>query len=197
MAESTEIYRPGLEGIIAGETSVSTVAQDSLAYRGYRIEDLAEHASFEEVAYLLLRGELPNQSQLTTFRAELDKYRKLPPAVLDTIKAIPAAAPGMDVLRTAVSMIGHFDPYKDNSVDALVGRATHVLAAVPTIIAARMRFLEGKAPIDPKPGLSHAAQFFHMAFGQAPTAINENSVSRVFRGQLADRIYCTPKHNGW
>lgn len=168
-----ELYRPGLEGIIAGETSVSTVAQDSLAYRGYRIEELAEHASFEEVAYLLLRGELPNAAELRAFRAALDQHRQLPPPIVDALRQIPPQAPGMDVLRTAVSLAGHFDPYTGNSVDALVGRATHVLALVPTVIAARMRLLEGKPLLEPRPGLSHAAQFFYLANGQPPSAMNE------------------------
>ncbi|RMF78968.1 MAG: citrate synthase [Planctomycetota bacterium] len=166
MAE--ELYRPGLEGIIAGETSIATVEQDSLAYRGYRIEQLAEHSSFEESAYLLLHGELPTADELKSFKARLDEFRKLPAEVLATIKAIPRGAPGMDVLRTGVSMVGHFSPITGDSREALIDRATHVLAVVPSIIAARLRYLDGKEPVDPQPGLSHAAQTLYMSFAKEP-----------------------------
>jgi 2-methylcitrate synthase/citrate synthase II len=169
MAE--EIYRPGLEGVIAGETDVATVEQDSLAYRGYTIESLANGASFEEVAYLLLNDDLPKRDQLAEFTRTIDSFRKLPDQVIATIKLIPRNAPGMDVLRTAVSMCGHFDTSKGDDRAALVQRATHVLAVVPSIIAARLRLLDGKDPVDPKPGLSHAAQFLYMAFAEEPMAL--------------------------
>jgi len=173
MAELEELYRPGLEGIIAGETCVSTVEQDSLAYFGYRIEDLAEHSSFEEVAYLLLHGELPAAAELARFRAGLDRHRALPEPVLRTIEAIPRTVGGMDVLRTAVSMLGHFDPAQGDERADLVARSVHVLAAVPSMIAARLRFLEGKQPIAPRPGLSHAGQFLYLRTGEPPDALEE------------------------
>lgn len=173
MADSNELYRPGLEGIIAGETAVSTVEQDSLAYYGYRIEDLAEKSSFEEVAYLLLHGELPTAPQLRTFCEQLDKHRVLPDAVVKTIRSIPASAGGMDVLRTAVSMCGHFDETEGEDRDALIARAIHVLAVVPSIIAARIRLLDGKDVVAPKAGLSHASQFLQMAFGRTPEPVEE------------------------
>lgn len=173
MTETEELYRPGLEGIIAGETAISSVEQDSLTYRGYRIDELAEQASFEEVAYLLLHGELPTAAQLRSFCAELDEYRTLPGPVVDVIAAIPRHAGGMDVLRTAVSMCGHFDPAEGDSRPALVRRSTFLLAVVPSIIAARLRLLDGKSLVPPQPGLSHAAQFFHLAFGKTPAPLEE------------------------
>lgn len=181
MAAVQEIYSPGLEGVIAGETAVSTIDNDQLAYRGYRIDDLAKQASFEECAYLLLHDDLPNKAQLDAFRAATDKYRKLPPAVIDAIRSIPKSAGGMDVLRTAVSMCGHFDPTNGGETRAdLVTQATHVLAVVPSIVAARMRLLEGKTPIEPRPGLSHAAQFFHMAFERTPSTLEEKILNLTF-----------------
>jgi citrate synthase len=168
-----EIYRPGLEGVIAGETAIGSVQQDSLAYFGYKIDDLAEHSSFEEVAYLLLHGELPKKDELSAFCRELDQYRKLPDEVLGVIRSIPRKANMMDVLRTGVSMCGHFDPVEGDDAKALVRRATHVLAVVPSIIAARMRMIDGKDLVAPKPGLSHAAQFLRMAFGQDPKPLEE------------------------
>ncbi|MBL8877490.1 MAG: citrate synthase [Phycisphaerales bacterium] len=165
------LYRPGLEGIIAGETDISAVQQDSLMYRGYAIEELAEHSPFEETAYLLLHGELPTAAQLKAFGATLDKYRALPSEVIETIRLMPKETPGMDVLRTAVSMAAHFCPISGDEKPALLDRAARILAIVPTIIGARLRFLAGKAPVAPKPGLSHAAQTLYLAFGREPSAI--------------------------
>lgn len=168
-----ELYRPGLEGIIAGETAVSTVEQDDLAYRGYTIEELAKHSTFPEVAYLLLYGELPTRPQLAEFTATIDAHRELPREVVETIRQIPKSARGMDMLRTAVSMLGHFDPAQGDSKAAEIKRAIQLLAAVPTMIATRLRFLDGKNPVAPKVGLSHAAQFFWQAFERVPTELEE------------------------
>lgn len=168
-----QLYRPGLEGIIAGETNISAVQQDSLAYRGYAIEELAEHSPFEEVAWLLLHGELPTAAQLAAFRSTLDRHRALPREVLETIRMIPKDTPGMDVLRTAVSMAGHFCPVRGDDQEALIEKATRILAIVPTIIGGRLHYLAGKTPVEPKPGLSHAAQTLWLAFGQEPAPLNE------------------------
>ncbi len=173
MSATPELYHPGLEGVIAGETNVSTVEQDSLAYRGYPIDQLAEHARFEEVAYLLIHDELPTRDELERFRKQIDNHRKLPSQVIDTIHNIPKNAPGMDVLRTAVSMCGHFDTQKGDNLESLRTQAVIILAVVPSIIAARMRLVAGQPLIDPEPGLSHAAQFYHMAFGRKPSTLDE------------------------
>lgn len=172
MAEATEIYRPGLEGIIAGESAVSTVLQESLAYRGYTIEQLAEHSDFVETAYLLLHGELPTASQLDAYTKQLDGYRELPGPVVDTIRAMPKNVSMMDVLRTAVSMCGHFDPTEGDDRDALIQRSTFLLAVAPGIVATRLRLLNGKDPLGPKAGLSNAAQFLYQCFGREPSEIH-------------------------
>jgi 2-methylcitrate synthase len=171
MAE--DMYRPGLEGVIAGETDICSVEQGGLWYRGYSIDDLASHASFEEVAYLLLHGELPARKELDLFRSYLDGHRELPPAVVDTLRAIPRQAPMMDVLRTGVSMCGHFNTCVAQGKNSLQCRATRILALVPSLIAARLRLLDGKELIEPKPGLSHAGQFIWMALGRAPTELED------------------------
>ena len=173
MSAVEELYRPGLEGIIAGETAISTVEQDDLAYRGYTIEQLAEHSNFPETAYLLLHGELPTRAQLTAFQAAIDSRRTLPREVMDVVRAVPRGVRGMDMLRSAVSMLGHFDVATGEDRNAEIQRAIHVLGAVPTLIAARLRVLEGKDPIAPKPGLSHAAQFYWMTFGKEPDQLTE------------------------
>ncbi|TWT46175.1 2-methylcitrate synthase 1 [Phycisphaerae bacterium RAS1] len=172
MSNVEQLYRPGLEGIIAGETNISAVMQDSLMYCGYTIEELAEHSNFEEVAWLLLHGELPTAAQLKSFRAALDGYRKLPQPVLEAIKAMPKDTPGMDMLRTAMSMAGHFCPIKGDDKAALSEKATRILAIVPTMIGARMHYLAGKTPVEPQPGLSHAAQTLWLAFGKEPAALS-------------------------
>src|SRR5256886_15989601 len=101
-----ETYSPGLEGVIAGETSISTV-ETGLTYRGYAIEDLAEHSHYEEVAYLILYGELPTASQAAEFRKRLGAAAVVPREVIDVLRDIPAAALSMDVLRSAVSLLAH------------------------------------------------------------------------------------------
>ena len=103
MAE--EIYSPGLEGVIAGETAISTVT-GGLSYRGYSIEDLARHGTFEEVAYLLLYGELPAAEQLDDFRKRLKAASHVPRPIIEMLRQIPAGTNGMDVLRSAASLLG-------------------------------------------------------------------------------------------
>lgn len=168
-----ESYHPGLEGVIAGETEICCVDQGQLLYRGYDIAELAQHACFEEVAFLLLHGELPTPAQLSLFRGYLDGHRELPGAVVDMLRAIPPQAPMMDVLRTGVSMCGHFNTCVAQGRSSLICRAERVLAVVPGLIAARLRLLAGQRPLEYKPGLSHAAQFIYQAFGREPTALEE------------------------
>src|SRR5437016_3945256 len=112
---TTETYSPGLEGVIAGETSISTV-DTGLTYRGYAIEDLAEHSTYEEVAYLILYGELPTGRQAIDFRQRLGAAASVPQELIETVRQIPPAAPSMDVLRSAVSLLAHWEPEAaDNS----------------------------------------------------------------------------------
>src|SRR5437763_5039516 len=97
----SDTYSPGLEGVIAGETSISTV-ETGLTYRGYAIEDLAEHSTYEEVAYLILYGELPTAPEAASFRQRLGAAASVPKEIIETLRHIPPDAPSMDVLRTAV-----------------------------------------------------------------------------------------------
>src|SRR6185503_1145199 len=103
------IYSPGLEGVIAGETAISTVS-GGLSYRGYSIEDLARHGTFEEVAHLLLHGDLPTAEQLDEFRKRIKAASQVPRPIIDTLRSLPPTALPMDVLRTATSMLAHWDP---------------------------------------------------------------------------------------
>ncbi len=175
---AAEPFYPGLAGVVAGETAVSAVTQDSLHYRGYAIDDLAEHASFEEVAYLLLHGEAPTTAQLENFRNHFDAHRAVPKNVLDALERIPADVSLMDVLRTTVSLAGHVDPASDGEPETAA--AERLLALIPSIIAARLRLLSGHAPLEPQPGLSHAAQLLQLLSGEAPRKEAERTLDLTF-----------------
>jgi citrate synthase len=165
----SEAYHPGLEGVIAGETAISTV-DGGLSYRGYAIEDLAEHATYEEVAHLLLHGELPTAAQLQAFRARLAAAAQLPVELIDMLGRIPPAAHPMDVLRSSVSLLAHWEPLaQDNRHEANVAKAERLLAQVPVAIAARQRLLGGQPPLPADGCLSLAANFLWMLRGERPT----------------------------
>src|SRR5690349_3138022 len=108
-APATETYSPGLEGIIAGETAVSTIT-GGLRYRGYPVTELADHCSFEEVGYLLLHGELPKKSELAAFHSRIAAARRIPESLITLFRHIPKSTPMMDVTRTALSVLAHYDP---------------------------------------------------------------------------------------
>ena len=138
MAESKPTT--GLRGVVAGSTSICTVGAggDSLRYRGYDVEDLAEHAIYEEVAYLLLYGELPTAQQLNDYQQRLRGYRHLPPPLKDVLERMPASTHPMDVLRTGCSMLGTLEP--EASFQQQDAMADRLLAALPSILAYWYRF---------------------------------------------------------
>jgi len=174
------VYRPGLEGIVAGETAVSTIA-GGLRYRGYSIESLAEHATFEEVAFLLLHGELPDRGALDAFRARLAAV-EVAPQVFDALAAMPRDVPLMDAMRSGASLLAHWDPESgDNRHEANVRKAERLVAQLPTVMAARQRLAEGEAPIGPKSDLSIAGNLLWMLRGEAPsdTAAKAMDVSLI------------------
>jgi len=167
---STEIYSPGLEGVVAGETAVSTVT-GGLRYRGYPVTELADKTSFDEVAFLLLHGELPRSPELADFQKRLSAARALPGPLLDLLKALPRETPPMDALRSAVSILAHFDPEtQDNAHAANLRKAERLLATIPLAVAAQYRFSRGLPPIPPRPDLPQAANFLYMLGGAEPSA---------------------------
>jgi 2-methylcitrate synthase len=172
MGPEGEIARPGLEGVIVGDTAICCVEQGQLLYRGYPISELAEKTAFGEVAYLLIFGELPTAAQFKWFRGQLSEFHGLPPQVLDTLRMIPPGVPMMSVLRTCISMASHFDPVEGQALEALQRRAIWLLAAASDIVAARYRLLNGKEPIMPKPGVSHAHQMLYMFHGTEPDELS-------------------------
>lgn len=173
---TTEIYSPGLEGVIAGETAISTVT-DGLRYRGYPVTELAEKATFDEVAYLLLYGELPTVSQLADFQKRVTAARSLPGPLLNLLGAVPHEAPSMDVLRSAVSVLAHFDPdAADSSRAANLRKAERLLGQIPVAVAVHYRIHKGQPPIAARPDLGHAANFLYMLRGTEPSAADTRAL---------------------
>ncbi len=178
MTETLE-YIPGLAGVPAARTSICQIdgSVGKLQYRGYPIEVLAERCAFEEVAYLLLFGELPTQSQLDGFRQELIAERGLKFRIIDVLKILPESGHPMDALTAAVAAMGMFYP-GDHVTDPDFRRlcAVRLIAKMPTIVAAWHRIRRGDDPIKPNPELSHAANFLYMLEGEVPTTL----AARVF-----------------
>jgi citrate synthase len=173
---TTEIYSPGLEGVIAGETAISTIAE-GLSYRGYPVTELAEKATFDEVAYLLLHGELPTARQLEEFRSRVAVARRLPEPLRDLLKALPRWTSSMDAIRSAVSVLAHFDQdAPDLTRDANLRKAERLLAQIPVAVADHYRFSKGLQPVAARPDLSHAANFLYMLRGTEPTAFDTRAL---------------------
>jgi len=168
---SDEIKK-GLVGVISDETKISEVMPDinSLTYRGYAVQDLAKHCKFEQVAYLLLNGELPNSEQLTKFEQEERSNRKISENLKNIIKKYPKNAHPMDTTRTSVSHMGLEDPdTADNSVAANIRKSMRLLAQISTAVAANFRVRKGQEIIEPDPKLGFCENFFNMCFGTIPS----------------------------
>ena len=165
-----EVHR-GLKGVCFDRSPTCFIdgRAGELRYRGYSIHDLARHSSFEESACLLLQGELPARAELADFEARLKAARELPGAIYDIVRRIAHAHP-MEVLRTAVSALGAFDPEcADNSMEATVRKGVRLIAQVPMIVAAHEHIRNGREPVPPNPSLGHAANFLHMLKGEEPS----------------------------
>src|SRR3989442_459794 len=167
----------GLEGVIAGESEICYIDgyAGTLSYRGYNIHTLADHASFEEVVYLLWNGGLPTESELAALKAELAANRTIPQPVLDFLGSVPRAVP-MDVLRTAVSMLSLYDPLaRDNSPQANQAKAIKLMAQTPTLVSAFDRLRNGKPLVADDPSLGLAANFLYTLTGKRPDEVMEHT----------------------
>ena len=167
---SDEIKK-GLLGIVVDETTISQVMPDinALTYRGYAVQDLCETCKFEEVAYLVLKGDLPNSIQLNKFKKEERENRNITINLREIIKHMPKRSHPMDVVRTVVSVMGLEDKEtSDNSPEANMRKAMRIFAKTPTAIAAFFRARKGKKVIPPKKELSFSENFFYMCFGKVP-----------------------------
>jgi citrate synthase len=168
--EPIKIHR-GLRGVYFDRSPCTFIDGriGELRYRGYSIHDLAEHSTFEETAWLLLRGELPTKAQLAEFDHELKAARELPRPIFDIIRTIKSAHP-MDVLRTAVSALSAFDPQtSDNAREAVIRKGIRLTSQAPMIVAAHARLREGLEPVAANKELSHAANLLWMLKGAMPS----------------------------
>ncbi|TMG56956.1 MAG: citrate synthase [Chloroflexi bacterium] len=162
--EGSKAAPKGLEGVVATTTAICSVSDNFLQYRGYRIEELVGKAEYEEVAYLLLNGELPNKEELRDFKAELTKHRTLSPFLRGLLQEMSETGTGMDVLRTVVSASAAEDPGEgDNSREAEYAKSIRLTAKLPTILASYIRRRRGEQPVPPDQTLGHAANFVKMA----------------------------------
>jgi len=161
----------GLEGILVGETTISTVGKEGvgLTYRGYDIHDLAEYASFEEVAYLLLYGQLPTQNQLQAYRDKLIKLRRLPNELKQLLEAIPSAAQPMDVLRTGISMLGTLESESANYTDKDI--ADRLIACTPSMLVYWYQFHHDNKRLETwnTEEQTLAGYFLHLLHGKTPS----------------------------
>jgi citrate synthase len=160
----------GLRGVVVGESEICDVQPEgNLYYRGYNIHDLADHATYEEVVYLLWKGRLPNLSELKDFKRQIAANSALPDDLLTLLRGFPKEALSMDALRTAASALGMYDPDTgDNTPEANQRKALRLQAKAPTIVAAIERLSQGKEPIAPREDLSLAGNFLYMLHGKDP-----------------------------
>ena len=168
----------GLEGVVANESAICYVfgEEGRLIYRGYDINDLADHSTFEETAYLLLKGDLPTRDQLKEFVGELKAAQKLDRVIQRVIRDAPRTANPMNVLRTAVSASVFVDPDQgDNSAAGEYRKAVRLIAQLPTMVALFHRLRNGQKPLAPRKGLSLAANFLYQISGEIPDADAERA----------------------
>lgn len=175
-ASAEERYYPGLEGVIASETAIANIegkdGAGGLEYRGYAIEDLAGSVSYEEAAFLMLHGDLPNSGQLRDFNSRLREARRIPESLVALFREIPHHIHPMDVLRTSVSVLSHYDPEVNSpSTDhaANVRKAERLVAQMSTAVAYRERITKGLPVVPPRDDLDQSANFLHMINGEIPS----------------------------
>lgn len=173
MSEAKKLSGAGLRGQSAGETALSTVgvSGSGLTYRGYDVKDLGENATFEEVAYLILYGELPTQAQLDAYKTKLKGLRGLPQALKEVLERIPAETHPMDVMRTGCSMLGNLEAEHSFSEQSEI--TDRLLAAFPSVICYWYRFSHDGVRIDTETDDDQiGAHFLHLLHGKAPSALH-------------------------
>lgn len=164
-------FKSGLEGIVAAQSKLCDIdgQKGELIYCGYNINDLAEHASFEEVIHLLLHERLPTRRELADLSQSLEDNAEIPHEIMETLKKLAPRLSGMGMLRTFVSMHAHFDPEAgDRSMSANENKALRIIAKIPTLVAAFDRFRKGNQYVPPKKGQSYAERFLYQLSGKDP-----------------------------
>ncbi len=171
MDQTVRIKNTGLRGVTVADTKISYIDGEKgiLIYRGYRIEDLAKNSSFMETAHLLLKGDLPNKTELATFESEIVQARQLPDFVLESFRRWPREADPMDVLQASVPLLAMADPeLMIETREANVRKALRLVARIPALIAAWHRLRKGLEPLPADDSLSHAANFLYQLQGEKP-----------------------------
>jgi len=170
------IVAKGLEGVIVDTSQICRIDGNAgrLIYRGYDIHDLASSLSFEEVAYLLYNGSLPNQERLTEFTKQLTRQRRIPANLITAIRNLPTASNALDVLRTAISILGAEMPLKKPEMTDAIA----IAAKIPTINASFDRIRKGQEPIDAREDLSHAANYLYMLTGREPDTVKVDALNK-------------------
>ncbi|MFS0787481.1 citrate synthase [Shouchella sp. 1P09AA] len=171
----------GLEGIVATQSSVSSIIDDELTYQGYGIDDLAENASFEEVIYLLWNGELPTKEELKSFTEQLAAEAEVPEEIFAQMKAYPIKdVHPMAALRSAISALGLFDSDAEKmNEEENYKKAIRLQAKIPTIVTGFERIRSGQEPIQPNQELSFAANFLYMLNGETPDDLSIEAFNKA------------------
>ncbi len=171
MEECTPTLNTGLRGVTVASTKISDVkgAEGKLIYRGFLVKELAENATYEEVAHLLLYEHLPSEDELSAFKAALAEARAIPDNVLQVMKSCPADSHPMDILQGVTSLLASYDPdLALREREASLRKAIRLIAKFPTIMAAWDRIRTGREPVAPRADISHAANFLYMLNGEPP-----------------------------
>jgi citrate synthase len=169
----------GLEGVVATTSSICYIDGDKgvLAYRGYDIHDLADHATFEEVCYLLWFGRLPSAEELKQLRGRMAQGRELDAAIYDSLRRVPKHVPPMDMLRTMASELSYYDPeYRKNDHDVNINKAIRLTSQIAMLVASYDRIRKGKPTVEADRSLSHAANFLLMLNGTPPSPTAERAL---------------------
>lgn len=172
MAEKAGEFKEGLEGVVAASSSVCSIENGVLRYRGIDIHELAQNSNFIETVALLWNGKLPTQAELKALTEKIESNLLVPEPVLKMMQSFPKKANFMDVLRSAVSLMGFFDPdQEDNSVEANKRKAIRLTAQLPHLVTAWEHIRNQREPVLPKKGLGISGNFLYMLHGKEPTKL--------------------------
>lgn len=183
-------YSPGLEGVVAGRTAICEVTQTSLRYRGYEIHDLAEHAGFDEVAFLLLHGDLPTKADLAAFRARVQAAMNLPTPVGRAVADMPTNMEPMDAMRSVVSLLAHYDPDADeNSREANIRKSERLLGQLAALLGMWAQKTTGVPAVRIDPAASHGRNLAALILGKPQSEL----AGRVIDGTMI--LYAEHEYN--
>src|ERR1044072_6964377 len=174
MSSDANVAKAGLEGIVAAQSSISDVngTEGRLIYAGYDIHDLAQHAAFEEVIYLLWNLRLPTRSELNDLKQQISRESQLPEGIQQLIRAIPTSASPMDMLRTVVSALALYDEEAGDMASAAnLRKAIRLTARFPIIVTTFQRLRNGLEPVTPRPDLTIAGNFLYTLNGTEPDEV--------------------------